>query len=426
MGGVLTVQGNFTQSVSGATSPVLDFPVAGAAGTNLAPNFTVTGATTLAGNLTAEYAGGFASASGTSYTAAHFASAASGAFASTAGTAPDFTPAVGPTSIILNGTTTGASDLQLLNVTAPSIFTPGQSGTVSWHVTDATADANGNWTDSVYLSADGTVNGGDILLGRVAHTGGLGVGSTYTGTLNAVFPARRAPIRLWSSSTAVRSFPTPTARTMSCFCRHRKQSSCTDPWRERHRHSQSRRGLDLHAQPDHIDRRGRVNLSLANPLLTDLEISRGVVPTTGDAQYSAPLSSSSTKLGTTITHPIPGIYYIRLHGQTEAGPAGQSFTLSAAAATYGVFGVSPSTVGAGLANLTVSGSGFATGSSAQLLDSGNHVVADASKATVQSANTLLLDFDLTNVPAGVFNLKVTSGVNPPRCRMPLPCKRRRQ
>ena len=77
----------------------------------------------------------------------------------------------------------------MTSVSAPATFTPGQTGAITWNVTDKGATAAGDWTDSVYLSTDGTVNAGDLLLGRVIHTGGLAGGASYTGSLTATFPA---------------------------------------------------------------------------------------------------------------------------------------------------------------------------------------------------------------------------------------------
>ena len=64
VGGTLTVHGNFTEAAASSSPPVLDFPVAAAANSNAAPKLTVTGSTTLAGNLTAEFSNGFAAVSG--------------------------------------------------------------------------------------------------------------------------------------------------------------------------------------------------------------------------------------------------------------------------------------------------------------------------------------------------------------------------
>ena len=49
--------------------------------------------------------------------------------------------------------------------------------------------AQGDWYDSVYLSADGTLDPADTLLGRVHHVGDLAGNSSYSETLVAPLPA---------------------------------------------------------------------------------------------------------------------------------------------------------------------------------------------------------------------------------------------
>ena len=133
----------------------------------------VTGSTTLTGNLTAEFVSGFAASAGSTFTVAHFAKAATGSFASTAGVGPDFTVGVNLTSIVLDSTGQRA-DLAVTSVTAPPTFSPGQSATINWTVTNqGIGTASGTWEDSVYLTTSGTIDGSAILLGRVDQTGPL-------------------------------------------------------------------------------------------------------------------------------------------------------------------------------------------------------------------------------------------------------------
>jgi RHS repeat-associated protein len=68
-------------------------------------------------------------------------------------------------------------------------LTAGEPITVSWSGSNQTgAPLVGNWTDGVYLSANGVWDINDPLLGTVAHTGGLTQGEIYNGSLNAVIP----------------------------------------------------------------------------------------------------------------------------------------------------------------------------------------------------------------------------------------------
>src|SRR5262249_53641517 len=46
----------------------------------------------------------------------------------------------------------------------------------------------GDWTDAVYLSTDNRWDINDVLLGTMPHTGGLGWGQPYTGSLTTPVP----------------------------------------------------------------------------------------------------------------------------------------------------------------------------------------------------------------------------------------------
>lgn len=81
-------------------------------------------------------------------------------------------------------------DLTVTEVVAPDEAVSGQLMQVSWTVRNDGPDPTGNrnWYDAVYLSRDGVLDrNADIYLGHAYHTG-LGVGETYTGTLNVTVP----------------------------------------------------------------------------------------------------------------------------------------------------------------------------------------------------------------------------------------------
>ena len=72
---------------------------------------------------------------------------------------------------------------------ADATGTTGQNITIGYTVQNLSPNAAaGSWTDSVYLSAAGTLDANALLLGRVSHTGGLAGLSSYTGTLTASLP----------------------------------------------------------------------------------------------------------------------------------------------------------------------------------------------------------------------------------------------
>ena len=190
VGGNLTVNGDLTESGSTST---LTFAIGGVPGSAGAPVLTVTGNTTLAGNLTATLANGFAGSTGTSYTVATFANATTSSFDNASGVAPDFTAAVNPTSIVLDstgGVASNAVDLDVTSVTGPTGGSPGSAANISWNVTnEGTGTTSGTWRDSAYLTTNGLIDSNSILLGRVTESTPVGAGGSYTGTLDTTLPS---------------------------------------------------------------------------------------------------------------------------------------------------------------------------------------------------------------------------------------------
>ena len=412
VGGTVTVNGSFTESPDPtvATPPTLAFAVGAAPGTAGAPDLTVTGATTLAGDLTAAYAGGFGASAGTAYTAATFATAAAGAFASTAGVGPAFTVAVGPTTVVLNSTAQGSADLSVGSVSAPASVAPGASATVTWTVTNAsaTAAASGSWVDSVYLSPDGTINAADVLLGRVIHTGGLAVGASYVGTLLATFPAFTAGERVVVETDSGLAVPDLNRANNVAASAAVALAINTLPLGTSY-------SLDI---ADGTDQYYEIPVATAgvDVVLTaqftagfsaDLFVKYGSLPSVSDSDESL-LSSASTTGRLLVPADQAGDYYVLVHGREGAG-AFNAFVFTSAVAAYGPSAVSPNTVGAGSDTLTISGSGFAAGSTAELVDAGGAVVATADTVTARDANTLLAHFDLSAVATGTYSLTVATG-----------------
>lgn len=66
----------------------------------------------------------------------------------------------------------------------------GDAVTVKWTVTNAGQQATGvsSWTDRVYLSRDGVIDGGDTLLGAFLHSGALAVGGSYAAERSITVP----------------------------------------------------------------------------------------------------------------------------------------------------------------------------------------------------------------------------------------------
>lgn len=81
------------------------------------------------------------------------------------------------------------ADLVVGTITIPVNGVPGQPATIQFSVkNEGSNPALGSWTDSVYLSADGTWDINDALFGVVTHHGDVAGGGTYSSSLTGTLP----------------------------------------------------------------------------------------------------------------------------------------------------------------------------------------------------------------------------------------------
>ena len=80
-------------------------------------------------------------------------------------------------------------DFVVGEITVPENGVAGQQVTIDYTVENQSVNtALGSWVDSIYLSADGTWDLNDPLVGRVEHSGDVAGGSSYSETLTASLP----------------------------------------------------------------------------------------------------------------------------------------------------------------------------------------------------------------------------------------------
>jgi subtilase family serine protease len=74
------------------------------------------------------------------------------------------------------------ADLQISGVELPAVLTAGIPALIEWQVHNEGAGSASslNWTDNIWLSADDTLDAGDLLLASQAYSGGLEPGGSYT------------------------------------------------------------------------------------------------------------------------------------------------------------------------------------------------------------------------------------------------------
>ena len=94
------------------------------------------------------------------------------------------------TSAIVTAALSLYSDLQVEEVSVPTSAQAGGTASILWRVRnlgDAAADA-GQWRDAIYLSTDSLLDGGDVLLDEVIHSGGLESGASYSAQADVLLP----------------------------------------------------------------------------------------------------------------------------------------------------------------------------------------------------------------------------------------------
>ncbi|HAY28075.1 MAG TPA: hypothetical protein DCY47_11380, partial [Candidatus Accumulibacter sp.] len=95
-----------------------------------------------------------------------------------------------------------AADLKPTAVLLPARAEVGEEIRIEFSViNDSINPARGQWTDALYLSADSDWDAGDILIGKLAHSGDLAGGATYSAALTASLP----PVRDGNWRVIVRS-----------------------------------------------------------------------------------------------------------------------------------------------------------------------------------------------------------------------------
>ncbi|MGE4003055.1 MAG: CARDB domain-containing protein, partial [Planctomycetaceae bacterium] len=162
--GVLTIDGNYTQSPAGD----LRFDLGGDLAGSEFDLLSVTGSATLAGALQVGLMNGFEPTGGGNFQVLTAASR-SGEFASVIdlnpGDAFAFDAAYGASDVTLSVSSVPSTDLVVSQAAAPSAVIAGLSYPVSWTVVNqGNVAAGSSWSDAVYLSDDGLLDGGDTLL----------------------------------------------------------------------------------------------------------------------------------------------------------------------------------------------------------------------------------------------------------------------
>jgi RHS repeat-associated protein len=404
--GLLTINGNYVQTSAG----ILNAEVGGSRPGVDYDQLAITGTATLGGTLNVTLINGFGPTPMQVFQIVTFASS-SGSFATVnipaINGSPAFVTQPTPSSFNLVGATS-AADLRPVNINfTPASGTAGQNMTVNYTVNnDGTVAATGSWTDSIYLSTDGSLNANALLFGRATHTGDVAGMGSYTGSLTAPLPegafGNYQVIVLVDSREQVPDV-------------NRANTLGTAP-------------TALQINVPMLQLGGTVSGTIANGQDVYYHL---VVPPTDDvtilASYAVmnqaefylryltlpdrtnfdqsvtDLSNLTPQL--TLSDAQGGDYYILLHGREGAG-TGQPFTLQATVVGLGITSVNPSSISnAGQATVTFTGRHFSPLAVVSLQTPAGVLVSPV-QTTWQSSTTIVATFNLAGLPTGTYAARV--------------------
>lgn len=320
---------------------------------------------------------------------------------------------VGVSTQTVGVTVPAPTDLVAGTITIPANAVPGTNMSLTYTVTNkGPAAAEGDWTDSLYLSKTPDFVYTDPLFATNSHTGGLAVNSSYTGTVTAPVPAVApgtyylilrtdvlAQVPATSTSDRISaSVDTVSLDVPSLVLGSPAPLSLTQ-------------GQSAFYKVD-VPAGQTLRFTLADSLgssqgdVNELYVSFNAIPTReqADLRYTDALGSSQS---ITVPTTQAGTYYVLAYAESVAGTSAK-LTLTAAEVPFSVSAVAPAQAGnRGKASFEIDGAKFDRGTTFALKSPAGATLA-ASATTVQDSATAFATFDLSGAATGAYTLVATS------------------
>ncbi len=314
-----------------------------------------------------------------------------------------------PTAMIV--TMPPPADLVVEGVTVPATGSPGESAAISWVVTNnGTNAATGQWTDSVYLSADTAWDINDQLVGRMDHTGGLAPSASYNGSLTSVLPASTPGTYYAIVRTDIRNNVRESDVTNNTGV---SASAMTVDVQE------LTLGVPATGQlSTGTERYYKVNADGQSDLLIHLDTADDTAVTALLARYDIPPTSGLYDVATQdifaadhdLIIPVAqsGVWYLLVRGVVL--PLGVTdYTIVATRISLGITSIAPNRGGnAGRVTVRLTGNHLEDGMQASLRGANGSVV-NALSVLVTHANRAYATFDLAGVTPGDYHLVMLQG-----------------
>ena len=320
-------------------------------------------------------------------------------------------PAAGDTSVVFIPSTELA-DLVVNSVTVPLDAVSGQNTTITYTVRNSGEHAAlGEWDDSVYLSADDKWDLGDLLVGRVHHSGEVLSGAIYTESLTAPMPG----VLPGDYHFIVRANSLGRLHELSDDNNLGSSTGTTEnDWPMLSLGSPVTGALGTGQSAFY-----RLDVPAGKTLIVSFDSASATASNELYASYGQGPTRSLFDV-TSDSHFVPdqeiliretlgGPYYIFAYGdRVSSGPA--DFTISASLADFSVREVTPDH-GSHRGQVTLSLEGVDFGPNDQVrLVAESSVEREASHVWYVDSGTLWAKFDLQGLDTGVYDIRVDDGI----------------
>ncbi|MGP0104360.1 CARDB domain-containing protein, partial [Rhodoblastus sp.] len=307
----------------------------------------------------------------------------------------------------------GASlpSLVTTDVEAPTTtVSPGSSLSITYTVQDqGSGDAEGDWTDAVYLSTTPEWTTSAILLGNAQHTGNVAAGDSYTGTFDATVPGVapgnyyvivRPNIRGNVPEASNANGAGASAQTVSVGLPTLTLGAPVT-------------GTLSDGQTQYYEFTASagetINLSLSTDTpdsINNIYVKYGSIPTIGQFD-AASASESSADPSVTFQTTQAGVYYVMVDANSVAGT--ENYTLEGQTVAYSISSITPkSGSDLGSVTLTIDGAQLDANEKVEIVAS-DGTVYDASQVQWVSGTQMYATFDLQGVPTGTYSVEIQDG-----------------
>ncbi len=306
----------------------------------------------------------------------------------------------------------GYPDLAVTHLDTPTVVERGNTFELGWIVKNRGNAPAGNptWTDSVYLSTSGVLDGSETLLGTVEHTTGLGVNRVYNASLEIettaitdgnyyIIVKTDSGLEVYENGAAANNVQASSQLligTPVLTLGESRSDTLDGTGSSRYYRVQVEAGKHLFVSLDDLNDQGH----------NELYIKFGSAPTRSDydVRYSANLAADQQ---IDVADTRGGTYYLLVYGElVPDAPA--DFTITAAVPEFSIEGLSP-TYGGNTGNVTVAIRGFSLpDDAAPVLVAPDRTRITPSSVYRDSTDILYPTFDLTGAAIGAYDVRVQS------------------